>query len=232
MQNLDEYKRIKEAALGAEGVVDSDFEHMMETTVEQFKLLKINMKELVFPNLQEPMKKINEILQKINSNPVMQKGLFNAIIGTIGVGLLLTTLGTVTMLIGKMVSGYGKFLSYARDLTPTLVQNSAKLLEFIGLNSMAHNLTYGDKIRRSGNKLGLDLSNFSLRNGLFADIRRIDKNMRSGISSGFKELPVNITKSASSLKNWGGSAIKAMPGNFVKGLTSLKMHLLGCHVPY
>ena len=85
MQNLDEYKRIKEAALGAEGVVDSDFEHMMETTVEQFKLLKINMKELVFPNLQEPMKKINEILQKINSNPVMQKGLFNAIIVTIGV---------------------------------------------------------------------------------------------------------------------------------------------------
>lgn len=227
MQNLDEYKRIKEAALGAEGVVDSDFEHMMETTVEQFKLLKINMKELVFPNLQEPMKKINEILQKINSNPVMQKGLFNAIIGTIGVGLLLTTLGTVTMLIGKMVSGYGKFLSYARDLTPILVQNSAKLLEFIGLNSMAHNLTYGDKIRRSGNKLGLDLSNFSLRNGLFADIRRIDKNMRSGISSWFKELPVNITKSASSLKNWGGSAIKAMPGNFVKGLTSLKNAFIG-----
>lgn len=227
MQNLDEYKRIKEAALGAEGVVDSDFEHMMETTVEQFKLLKINMKELVFPNLQEPMKKINEILQKINSNPVMQKGLFNAIIGTIGVGLLLTTLGTVTMLIGKMVSGYGKFLSYARDLTPILVQNSAKLLEFIGLNSMAHNLTYGDKIRRSGNKLGLDLSNFSLRNGLFADIRRIDKNMRSGISSGFKELPVNITKSASSLKNWGGSAIKAMPGNFVKGLISLRNAFVG-----
>lgn len=227
MQNLDEYKRIKEAALGAEGVVDSDFEHMMETTVEQFKLLKINMKELVFPNLQEPMKKINEILQKINSNPVMQKGLFNAIIGTIGVGLLLTTLGTVTMLIGKMVSGYGKFLSYARDLTPILVQNSAKLLEFIGLNSMAHNLTYGDKIRRSGNKLGLDLSNFSLRNGLFADVRRIDKNMRSGISRGFKEMPLNITKSASSLKNWGGSAIKAMLGNFVKGLTSLRNAFVG-----
>lgn len=58
MQNLDEYKRLKASALGAEGVVDSDFEHMMETTNEQFKLLKINMKELVFPHLHEPIQKL------------------------------------------------------------------------------------------------------------------------------------------------------------------------------
>ncbi len=66
MQNLDEYRRIKASALGADGIMDEDFNHMMETTNEQFKLLKINMKELVFPHLHKPIEKINEILTKIN----------------------------------------------------------------------------------------------------------------------------------------------------------------------
>ena len=55
MQNLDEYRRIKASALGADGIMDEDFNHMMETTNEQFKLLKINMKELVFPHLHKPI---------------------------------------------------------------------------------------------------------------------------------------------------------------------------------
>ena len=38
----------------------------METTTEQFKLLKINMKELVFPHLHKPIEKINE--QPISNN--------------------------------------------------------------------------------------------------------------------------------------------------------------------
>lgn len=227
MQNLDEYKRIKAAALGAEGVVDSDFEHMMETTSEQFKLLKINMKELVFPHLQEPIQKINELLTKINNNPLLQKGLFGAIIGTIGAGILLTVLGTATILIGKFVGMYGTFLKYARDLTPVLVQNSVKLLKFFGLNSTAHNLTYGRKIMQAGNPLGLDMSNFSFKSGIFADIRRINKNMRSGIINGFKELPGNISKSAVALKDWSITSIKAIPGNFINGLKAFKTGFLG-----
>ena len=129
MQNLDEYKRIKASALSADGVVDSDFENMMQTTNEQFKLLKINMKELVFPHLHEPIQKINELLTKINNNPLLQKGLFGAIIGTIGLGILLTTLGTATIIIGKFVGMYGKFLGYARDLTPVLTKNAVLLLQ-------------------------------------------------------------------------------------------------------
>src|SRR5574344_1173190 len=142
LQNLDEYKRIKLSALSADGIVDSDYTHMMETTIEQWKQLRINMKELVFPHLHAPLAAINNLLTKINSNPMMQKGLFTAIIGTIGVGLFLTALGTTSILIGKITAGYGKFLDTARALTPVLVKNAAKLLEFIGLKSASHNLTY------------------------------------------------------------------------------------------
>ena len=41
----------------------------------------------------------------------MQKGLFVAIIGTIESGIVLTTLGTVIIFIGKLVKGYGVFFN-------------------------------------------------------------------------------------------------------------------------
>lgn len=201
MQNLDEYKRIKASALSAEGVVDSDFEHMMETTNEQFKLLKINMKELVFPHLHEPIQKINELLTKINNNPLLQKGLFGAIIGTIGLGILLTVLGTATILIGKFVGMYGTFLKYARDLTPVLVQNSQKLMQFLGLNSAT-----------SG--------------GFIGNIAQLDKNLRNGLINGIKTLPANISKYSAALKDWAVTSIKAMPANFISGLKAFKTGFL------
>ena len=225
MQNLQEYKRIKESALSAEGVVDSDFEHMMETTVEQFKALKINMKELVFPHLQEPLKKINELLTKINDNPVLQKGLFGAIIGTIGAGILLTALGTATILIGKFVGMYGKFLGYARNLTPVLTKNAVLLLQNAGLTSTSHSLGTAFHIFKSGNKLGLNLPKHILL-GFGADIRRIDNEMRKGLIRTFTELPANISKSALALKDWSVNSIKAMPGNFINGLKAFKTGFL------
>ena len=226
MQNLDEYRRIKASALGTDGIMDEDFNHMMETTNEQFKLLKINMKELVFPHLHKPIEKINQLLTAINKNPLLQKGIFTAIIGTIGAGVVLTTLGTATILVGKLVKGYGAFLSVARDLTPVLVQNGIKLLNFIGLNSTAHNLTFGYKIKQSGDKLGL-ASAFSLKGGLMADIRRIDNNLRAGIINGFKELPSNISKSTVALKDWTVTSIKGIPASLINGLTAFKKGFLG-----
>ena len=206
--------------------MDEDFNHMMETTNEQFKLLKINMKELVFPHLHKPIEKINQLLTAINKNPLLQKGIFTAIIGTIGAGVVLTTLGTATILVGKLVKGYGAFLSVARDLTPVLVQNGIKLLNFIGLNSTAHNLTFGYKIKQSGDKLGL-ASAFSLKDGLMADIRRIDNNLRAGIITSFKELPSNIARSTVAMKTWAMTSIKSIPANIMLGLNGIKTAFLG-----
>ena len=225
MQNLDEYKRIKASALSAEGVVDSDFDNMMETTNEQFKLLKINMKELVFPHLHKPIELINNLLTKINNNPLLQKGLFGAIIGTIGLGILLTTLGTATIIIGKFVGMYGKFLGYARDLSPVLARNAVLLLQNAGLTSTSHSLDTAFNIFKSGNKLGLNLPKHTLL-GFSADIRRIDNEMRKGLIRTFTELPANISKSALSLKDWAVTSIKAMPANFINGLKAFKTGFL------
>ena len=222
LQNLDEYKRIKASALGASGVVDSDFTHMMETTNEQFKLLKINMKELVFPHLHAPLEALNKMLTTINKHPILQKGIFGAIIGTIGLGIVLTTLGTACMLISKLVSGYGMFLRYASGLAPVLASASVKLIEFIGLHSTAHNLTYGRKIAQLGNPLGLDMSNFGLKSGVVADIRRINNNLKTS----FAQLPSNILKSSIALKEWAITSIKSFPANFMSGLNAFKKGFL------
>ena len=78
------------------------------------------MKELVFPHLHKPIEKINELLTKINKHPILQKGIFSAIIGTIGLGLVLTTLGTATMLVGKLVKGYGLYKTSSSAYLDTL----------------------------------------------------------------------------------------------------------------
>lgn len=226
MKNLQEYERIKSSALSATGIVDSDYQNMMKTTIEQWNRLKINMMEIVLPNLAGPLKTANQILEKINQNPLLQKGIFTAIIGLTGGGVLLTILGGITIGIGKLVSGYGSFLNYARDLTPILKQNTMQLLKFLGLNTTLHNLEIVSKLKNAGNPLGIDLAKFSIKTGIFADIRRIDNNLREGIIRSFKEFPKNSLKAVSSLKDWTIASAKAVPSNFMNGLKGLKTGFL------
>lgn len=226
MQNLSEYERIKKSALNAKGIVDSDYQNMMKTTIEQWNRLKINMMEIVLPNLAAPLKAANSILEKINQNPILQKGIFAAIIGLTGGGIFLTLLGGAVLAVGNLVKGYGKFLEYARDLSPILRENTIQILKFLGLNTTAHNLEFGSKIQSAGNPLGIDLSKFSFGSGITADIRRINNNLRSGLIRSFKEFPANISKATVSLKEWVIVSARAVPTNFVNGLNSLKSGFL------
>ena len=221
LQNLDEYKRIKESALSADGIMESDFNNMLGTTNEQIKLLKINLKELVFPHLSKPIELINSLLIKINSNPLLQKGLFTAIMGSIGVGVLLTTLGAVITLGGKLVGVYGNLLVKARELAPILASGFTSLLNNTGFVSSAHSFETVFNMFKSGNKLGLNLPRHFLL-GMGADIRRIDNNLKQGLINSFKSLPSNILKATTSLKEWSITSLKAIPNNIISGLTAFK----------
>ena len=143
-----------------------------------------------------------------------------------GLGGLATSFGIACLMGSKLLRFYGNFLSKARELSPVLVQNSARILESMGLNTTAHNLTFGYKIKQSGDKLGL-ASAFSIKNGVFADIRRLDNNLRAGIVNTFKNLPSNIAKSTISLKDWAVTSVKAIPTNIMAGLNGLKTTFLG-----
>ena len=133
-----------------------------------------------------------------------------------GLGILATSFGIACLMGSKLLKFYGGFLSKARELTPVLVQNSASILESMGLKTTAQNLTLGYNLKGGAN----------IGSGLFSDIKRIDNNLRKGIITGFKEFPSNVSKSAIALKDWTVTSVKAIPTNFVNGLKAFKTGFL------
>ena len=133
-----------------------------------------------------------------------------------GLGILATSFGIACLMGSKLLKFYGGFLSRARELTPVLVQNSASILESMGLKTTAQNLTLGYNLKGGAN----------IGSGLFSDIKRIDSNLRKGIVTGFKEFPSNVSKSAIALKDWTVTSVKAIPANFVNGLKAFKTGFL------
>ena len=133
-----------------------------------------------------------------------------------GLGILATSFGIACLMGSKLLKFYGEFLSKARELTPVLVQNSASILESMGLKTTAQNLTLGYNLKGGVN----------IGSGLFSDIKRIDNNLRKGIVTGFKDFPSNVSKSAIALKDWTVTSVKAIPTNFVNGLKAFKTGFL------
>lgn len=133
-----------------------------------------------------------------------------------GLGILATSFGIACLMGSKLLRFYGNFLSKARELSPVLVQNSASILESVGLKTTAQNLTLGYNLKGGAN----------IGSGLFSDIKRIDSNLRKGIVTGFKEFPSNVSKSAIALKDWTVTSVKAIPTNFVNGLKAFKTGFL------
>lgn len=133
-----------------------------------------------------------------------------------GLGILATSFGIACLMGSKLLKFYGGFLSRARELTPVLVQNSASILESMGLKTTAQNLTLGYNLKGRAN----------IGSGLFSDIKRIDNNLRKGIVTGIKEFPSNVSKSAIALKDWTVTSVKAIPTNFVNGLKAFKTGFL------
>jgi len=212
-------------------LLDEGYQKQLNTEHSQLQRLKNLMQTLSIDfgeALSPAFRKIIDFAQVIagafGKLPAKVKSFIS--IGTAGFGILAASIGIACLAGSKLIGFYGEMISYARSLTPLIVQNGIKLLEFMGLNSTARNITYGLKIAQTGDKLGLG-SAFSVKNGLFADIKRIDKNLRDGIIKSFKEFPGNVTRSTIALKDWTVNSIKAFPSNFMNGLTAFKNGFLG-----
>lgn len=87
-------------------------------------------------------------------------------------------LGGISLAAGAATRAYGQYLECVRDFRPIIESNSKKLLQFLGLNTTLHNIETARNIKTAGNKFGFDLSNFSVKNGLMADIRRINNELK------------------------------------------------------
>ena len=149
-----------------------------------------------------------DIAEKVmNFFDKIPEGIRNKIaVAIVGLGVGLTGLGLGALAISKITKGYGEFLGIAKDLNPIMAQNAGNLLRSIGLSSAAQNFSLGN---------------------IFADIKRLDGNLRAGIINGFQALPGNIARSTVALKDWAINSVKAFPTNFSNGLIAFKNGFLG-----
>ncbi len=215
-----------------ENLIDEGYQKQFNTEHAQIQRLK-NLTQTVSIELGEAIapafRKIIDFAQMLTTGfgklPPKMKSFIA--IGIAGFGLLSTGIGVACLAGSKLLTFYGNLIGYARNLTPLLAQNGMKLLEFMGMNSTIHNITFGSKIVAAGNPLGLNMSNFSIQKGIIADFRRIDNNLKNGIVRSFKELPTNIATSAVALKTWAITSAKAIPSNIMLGLNNFKGAFLG-----
>lgn len=118
MKNLDEYRRIRNKTMTASGVVDKDYERMMTTTIEQWKLMKVTLAKVVMPNLAGPMSLVNGLLKTMTGNAFLTKLTFYGIAATVAGGGLLFGLGALGTLLPKVTAGW-RMLTVAQGLFKT-----------------------------------------------------------------------------------------------------------------
>jgi TP901 family phage tail tape measure protein len=116
LANVEKYKAIRDTSLAGGGLIDRNFNNMMEESVEQWKLLRINAAAVAMPPLLGPLERVNGALTHINRHPLLQRSLVGGIATTIAAGAALVVGGTV------LRGGAAALATFAR------VQHGAALL--------------------------------------------------------------------------------------------------------
>ena len=213
-------------------LIDEGYQKQLNTEHAQMQRLK-NLTQTVAIELGEALapafRKVIDVAQMlVNWFSKLPSGVKSFIAtGTAGFGVLATGIGIACLAGSKLITFYGDLIGYARRLTPFLVDNTVKLLQFMGLNSTAQSVSGGFNLFKAGNKVNLGGIGMNLKNDVFNNIKALDNKLRDGIVRSFKELPSNIARSAVALKTWAVTSIKAIPSNFMAGLNGLKSAFLG-----
>jgi len=213
-------------------LIDEGYQKQLNTEHAQMQRLK-NLTQTVAIELGEALapafRKVIDVAQMlVNWFSKLPKGVKSFIAtGTAGFGILATGIGIACLAGSKLINFYGDLIGYARRLTPFLVDNTVKLLQFMGLNSTAQSVSGGFDLFKAGNKVNLGGIGMNLKNDIFNNIKALDNKLRDGIVRSFKELPSNIARSASALKDWTINSVKAIPSTFMAGLSGLKSAFLG-----
>ncbi|MGN1125538.1 MAG: phage tail tape measure protein [Candidatus Gastranaerophilaceae bacterium] len=132
--NLDEYREMTLRVNNAHGVIDNDFNNMMNTTQEQWKKTTITMASYAKEGLEKPLNVVKSILGVINSNPIVSKGIFNAVVGTIGLGTALTTFSAIPFVCGNITKGFGNILEAYKNLDIYIWAKAPNLGKTINFN--------------------------------------------------------------------------------------------------
>lgn len=93
MRNLEKYKEIRDISFGSRGFVDQNFINMMNTTQKQLEQLKINLNDLIMPDVNGFFKRLNGHLKDLNTNSRLLKVGLGGVVALFGGGVLLSGIG-------------------------------------------------------------------------------------------------------------------------------------------
>lgn len=136
IQNLDEYERIRNAALtGSAGVVDTQFDTAMQATAAKLKATQINVQGTVDQStaLDSFISKLNGISEWANAHPDLAGWLGMAAVGAAAGGLII---GGAATAIGATVTAIGTLLPALGAVAGWLAANPV-VLSLLGLGASA-----------------------------------------------------------------------------------------------
>jgi TP901 family phage tail tape measure protein len=103
IKNVREYGTLRGNIAAADGVVQKDFNTMMDTTTERWKQFKIQLLTTALPHMEPGLAKLNGLLGFMNSNATAIKATLLTIGGFLGGGALLVALGTVASSVSSII---------------------------------------------------------------------------------------------------------------------------------
>ncbi len=95
IKNVKEYGTLRQKIGAADGVVQNDFNTMMETTTEKWKQFKLQLITTALPNLEGGLGKVNRLLEFMNTHSTAIKATLWTVGGFLTTGAILVGLGTV-----------------------------------------------------------------------------------------------------------------------------------------
>ncbi|GEM_PF-6092163 len=104
IKNVREYGELRGQIASSDGVVNRDFNTMMETTTERWKQFKIQLITTALPNLEGGLGRINGLLGYMNTHTTAIKATVFTIGSFLGGGVLLVSLGTVASSISSILT--------------------------------------------------------------------------------------------------------------------------------
>lgn len=103
IKNVREYGTLRGQIAEADGVVQRDFDTMMDTTTEKWKQFKIQLENTALPYLEPGVIKLNGLLGVMNKNALAVKGTIYAIGALLGGGALLVGLSAMAGAISNIM---------------------------------------------------------------------------------------------------------------------------------
>lgn len=220
LQTLNDMRYGSDALSEAYKKQTQGFNNQLSIMRNSLQKISIDMGNSLMPMFTKVVSGVQTFSNVLDKIPQSLKSV--TAIGLTSVGALMFSVGALSFATGGVLksiqsvkTGYANLLNFANGKKGVLVNNLFGSIDKLGLTSTAHTAKFVSNIAKSGNKLGINLSE-QIMLALNADSKRMWKTFGTNITNSFKQIPVNAVKSTIAISDF----VKAIPQNTSNGIKS------------